>query len=287
MDLNVMGPLARTAEDLEMMLDASLRFGGMRLGGMNDIPGARLDDAGPVDLHTLRVGLWLDDPVAPVDSVTRSTVEAFVEQLESAGAVIDPGARPAASSSDLHDTYGRLLTPVMSAGLPASVMEPLAAVADAIDGPLDAGDPATFVDRNARDSLASHIAWLSANERRAQAQVAWNDVFDSVDVMLMPVSQTQAFAHDTERSYRDRSVIVDRGADHPSDRAYHELLFWAGLATMPLLPSIVMPLGPVNGLPLGVQMVGPRWSDRRLLRLASAISDVCQLRFTPPTVITG
>lgn len=287
MDLTVAGPLARTPDDLSLLLDAALRVGAMRLGGEHPVPGARLPEVGSPALDGLRVGLWLDDSLAPVDSATRTALASFAETLAGHGAIVDETARPDVGSAELHDTYSRLLTAVNGAGWPTKVRDQFAAIAGSIDGPLDAADPETFGRRLARDGVADHASWLSANERRAKAQRAWSELFDRVDVVLMPVSQTQAFLHDIERPYGERTVAVDRGPEHDSHRAYHELLFWAGLATMPLLPSIVMPLAPVNGLPLGVQMVGPRWSDHRLLGLAGVMAEAAELRFQPPTLITG
>jgi amidase len=286
-DLNVMGPLARSTEDLGVLLDASMRVRSMSVGGVAPVPGAALPSPTATGLTGLRVGLWLDDPVAPVDSTTRAGIEQFTETLSAAGALVDPSVRPAMASSDLHDIYSRLLSAVNGAGWPQGVRERFAAVAQTIDGPLDAGDPETFLRRLARDGIADHASWMSANERRIEARRAWAELFDRVDVVLMPVSQTQAFEHDTEIPYAERMVAVDRGPDHDTHRAYHELLFWAGLATMPGLPSVVMPLGEVNGLPLGVQMVGPRWADRHLLALASTMSDAAGLSFRAPTLITG
>ncbi len=287
MDLGVMGPIGRSVEDLELLFDASLRHGAMRLGGQAAVPGAQLPGSGSVELAGLRVGLWLDDPVSPVDTVTRTTIGAFAAELEALGAHVVDDARPAVSSAELHDTYNRLLTPVTSAGLPASVLDRLRAIAADAPPELPADDPSTFRARHARDTLARHAAWLAADERRARAQAAWHDLFDTVDVVLMPVSQTQAFLHDTERPYADRMVAVDRGPDEPEERAYHELLFWAGLATMPLLPSLALPLGPVDGLPLGVQVVGPRWSDRRLMAIGSAMATGTGIGFVPPTLVVG
>ncbi len=286
-DLAVMGPLARSAEDLVLLLDASMRFGAMKVGGVGSVPGAELPESGPIELGGLRIGLWLDDSVSPVDSVTQTGIERFASTLASAGATIDEAARPALGSSELHDIYCRLLSGVNGAGWPKKVREKFAAAAKTIDGPLDAGDPATFSQRLGRDGVADHASWLSASERRAKAQAAWAEMFERVDVVLMPVSQTQAFEHDTEVTYSERMVAVDRGPDHETHRPYHELLFWSGLATMPELPSVAMPLGAVNGLPLGVQMVGPRWADRRLLGLAAAMAETADLSFQAPTLITG
>lgn len=276
-DLWVMGPLGRSIDDLALMLDASLV-----VGGMGGVPGAHLPAGDRVDVGALRIGLWSDDPIAPVDAATRIAVEGFASTLDGAGCSIDAEARPAIAASDLHDLYGRLLFPVMAAGLPASVLDRLRPIAAGASSDLDAGDPSSFAERHARDSVSTHTAWLRAAEQRAKAQASWARLFERVDVVAMPVCQTQAFLHDTERSYADRTVDVDG-----EQRAYHELLFWAGLATMPLLPSVVLPLGPVNGLPMGVQLVGPRWSDRRLLAIGAAISETLGLRFSAPPLLSG
>ena len=70
-------------------------------------------------------------------------------------------------------------------------------------------------------------------------------------------------------------------------RPYPELLFWAGLATMGALPVVTLPAGSVEGLPCGVQVIGPRWSDNRLLAIAAAIADELEIAFQAPTLIVG
>ncbi len=276
-DLSVSGPLGRSIADLELMLDACLRIN--PLGGA---PGAALPEASPVDVASLRVGVWADDPVSPVSAATRNAVTGVAERLDGVGATIDPGIRPATSSGDLHDIYSRLLFAVMGADLPERVRASMVEHRSTLTTALDAGDSATFNDRMMRDNVADHRDWLIAHERRCKVELEWATLFDSVDVMIMPVCQTPAFAHDTERPYVDRTVDVDG-----VERNYHELLFWAGLATMPQLPSVVIPTGTVDGLPLGIQIVGPRWSDRQLLATADAMCEALDLRFVPPTLVTG
>ena len=47
---------------------------------------------------------------------------------------------------------------------------------------------------------------------------------------------------------------------------------WAGLATMPGLPATAIPAGrPSDGLPVGVQLIGPLFEDRTPLRLAELL----------------
>ena len=52
-------------------------------------------------------------------------------------------------------------------------------------------------------------------------------------------------------------------------------LVWAGLATMPGLPATAIPAGTsIEGLPVGVQLIGPMFEDRTPLRLAELLEQV-------------
>ena len=66
-DVNVVGPITRSAEDLDLLLGILLR----------DEPPWSVDLApAPEDVTSLRVAAWLDDPFCPVDdevlAVTRA-----------------------------------------------------------------------------------------------------------------------------------------------------------------------------------------------------------------------
>jgi amidase len=135
----------------------------------------------------------------------------------------------------------------------------------------------------ARDSTLAHRDWLAANERRAHAQHAWADVFENVDVMIAPIQPVAAFPHDNEQPYGKRSLSVN-GTDAP----YRGILFWAGLATMPHLPSVAIPIGQTaDGLPVGMQLIGPKWSDHKILSIGEEISSVLGQHFTPPPLVSA
>ena len=101
--------------------------------------------------------------------------------------------------------------------------------------------------------------------------------------MIAPIQPVAAFPHDTERSYGKRTLSVN-GSDAP----YRGILFWAGLATMPHLPSVAIPIGQTaEGLPVGMQLIGPKWSDHKILSIGEEISSVLGQHFTPPPLVTG
>ena len=274
-DLGVFGPIGRSCGDLRVLLEV-LTNSASAFGGA---PGAELPrfETQP-DIADLRIGVWSDDPVAPVDNSVKDLIEDAAERLADAGAEVDNEIRPAIAADDLHRTYMQLLNAAMSPGTPRHLWNDL--IEKAASAAVDTDDAAEMF---AMDTTIAHRNWLSANERRAHAQRAWDDVFERVDVVLAPVLPVAAFPHDIERPYGKRTLRVN-GADVP----YRNMLFWAGLATMPLLPSVSIPVGhTAGGLPVGMQLIGPKWSDHKILSIGEELTSVLGERFTPPPLVTG
>ncbi len=66
---------------------------------------------------------------------------------------------------------------------------------------------------------------------------------------------------------KQRRIKID-GKDY----VYPDQLAWPGIATLPGLPSTAIPTGfAPDGLPVGVQIVGPWLEDRTPLKLAELI----------------
>lgn len=109
------------------------------------------------------------------------------------------------------------------------------------------------------------LAWyLAALDRRDRFMSSWEDYFGSYDAMIVPPGTTTAFTHDSTEDFGQG----------------HQLVF-ANLAGLPVL---AVPAGHDEaGLPIGVQIVGPRWSEVRLLEIAAALEEAGILpRFTRP-----
>ena len=87
------------------------------------------------------------------------------------------------------------------------------------------------------------------------------------DAVICPVMPTPAYPHDHSADQETRRINID-GKDY----VYPDQLAWPGIATLPGLPATAIPLGlSPEGLPVGVQIVGPWLEDRTPLKLAELI----------------
>ena len=112
-DINVFGPIARSARDLDLLL-------GVLAGPDPERAVAwrlELPDAGFDSLRGVRVGTWLDDPACPVDAEYGALLRAAADALADAGARVDD-ARPPVSFAEQHALFTRMILPAISPSLP-------------------------------------------------------------------------------------------------------------------------------------------------------------------------
>jgi amidase len=95
---------------------------------------------------------------------------------------------------------------------------------------------------------------------------AWEEFLGDYDAVLLPVTPTVAFPHAPPKTPLD----VD-GESVESWRIDHLLYPFSFTGA----PSVVMPAGvDAAGLPIGVQLVGRRWQDERLLAVAATVDSL-------------
>jgi amidase len=264
-DLGVGGPMGRSAADLALGLDV--------LAGPSpsDAVAWRLELPPPRAnrLADLRVGVWLEDPLGPVDAEVGDVLSNAVDAIAKTGARIDAKTRPI-DPREQHRTYAQLLNAVMGAGSPPEVLARAEAAAPTIPASED-----SFSVNALRGLALRHREWLGLNERRARLRAQWASYFRDVDVMLCPIMPTAAFAHD-HSEINTRTLIINGKAE-----PYFQL-FWAGLAVNAYLPGAVAPAGRTRaGLPVGIQIVGAYLEDRTPVAAAALLADVLG-GFTPP-----
>ena len=252
-DIAVAGPMARSIGDLELELDV--------LAGPDrwDAPAWRLQlpPARASIFADLRIAAWLDDAYCPVDASTRRLLGETVAAVEEAGGRIDTEARPGFTLEKVDGVFKRLLMAALSGGHPREKIEHMAANTD--------DTPAGFVKRA---TAARHRDWLADHERRLQIRERWREFFEKYDVILLPVQSRGAIPHDQSMPQWERVVEID-GVTRP----YLDLFSWTGPAGAGMLPATVVPIGlGDDGLPIGVQVVGPYLHDRTTLQAARLIA---------------
>ncbi|MEM7096060.1 MAG: amidase family protein [Actinomycetota bacterium] len=239
-DNNVVGPIARSVADLELMLPV-----------MHE-PFMAPAAATQQSLHDFRVGIVLHSPVGEQDDQVTRTIEAAV------AALVDAGVRVVAPPRT------ELLVETHEVGLELG----RAAACGPYPPP-----PAEDLDRYKQggrdyDALAAWGAampyreWIGLNNRRGELRARWTDYFGGADLLLAPVTPTTAPPHDTHRPFNEQTVLVN-GAERP----LIEQWIWASLANPTYQPSVAFPAGLADdGLPVGMQAVGPFMADRTCLR---------------------
>ena len=101
-------------------------------------------------------------------------------------------------------------------------------------------------------------------------------------MLLCPVAPVPAIVHDQSEPASERVITVN-GATRP----YGDLLGWIGLATMALLPATVVPVGRTpEGLPVGLQIIGPYLEDYTPLDVAAYMSERVY-DFEPPSAFVS
>jgi amidase len=267
-DINVAGPLARSAADLELALD-------VLAGPLPDRGRAwRLELPPPrhSSLRGFRVAAWLDDPAAPVDTVVRERLEATVEALRREGLSVDETARPGFTLAQAVEVYRGLMIPITAAVMRDAEFAAVVKQADAADR--DAGDELA---RFLRAIGVRHRDWLLLHEERERLRGLWADFFRRFDVLLCPTAPVTALRHDHSEPMVLRKLEVGGGT-----RPYTDLLAWPGFVGACLLPASVAPVGRArDGLPVGIQIVGPFLEDRTPLAFAAHLEALLG-GFVPP-----
>jgi amidase len=267
-DIDVVGPLARSADDLAIALSVMAGPDAIEAAGWQ----LRLQRPRQKRLRDFKVALMHDAPGFPVDRDVADRLQALAEFLGQQKVKVDERARPAIDTGEAWDVYVRLLRSATSDRQSDGEFEKNAGLARAL-----ATTDQSYYARATRASVLSHRDWLAANEARHRMRLAWADFFTKYDVLLCPVAGTAAFPHDQKGERYERTLVVNGKRVPVTDH-----LFWAGYTGASYLPSTAAPCGfTPKKLPVGVQIVGPQYGDLTCLAFAGMLEREFQ-GFVPP-----
>jgi amidase len=203
-------------------------------------------DAVPtLDLKNLRIAFAPTFPGFPVATEIHNAVVELAKQLNPFCAAVEEATLPALDFHQDPMSAGELIGMAIGAFQPEEQERPT--------------------------TLAQYLAAL---HRRDQSIIAWEQFFDEWDVLLHPPSTVTAFPH------------CETGTPlHVDGR---EVVYWTVNAHCTLFnytghPAAVLPYKlDSDGLPIGVQIVGKRWSESRLLAIARTLVQVTGEFRRPP-----
>jgi len=254
--LSVDGPLGASVRDLVLTLRV---MAGAHPADPLSWPVALGDDV-EIDWSMLRVAVSEDLGSAPVDQEVRAAFRATVDRLSDDGARIVE-AQPAAGDPT------RLWNDI---ALPEGF---------ASEGPLLEHDGIDPVSREITEAGRSVSAadYLDAQERRAAFTEVWEAFFDldeGYDVLLTPSLPLAAFSTEVTGP-----TEIDGS---PIDPFFDDWCLLALPANLTGQPASAVPTGlSSDGLPVGLQVMGPRWGDLRTLAVAARVEALLDFDLAP------
>lgn len=263
-ELGVAGPLARSATDLALLLPLLARPNRAK-----ELKPARHDK-----LEDFRIGVWMGDDAYLLDDGYRAVLESYLADLENAGSQITRVELPV-DPEETYETYMQALFAIVGAGAPDEADIFAEFVPD---------DPTGIAEKMVRYMRTTLPEWFAVQDRREHLFCQWARYFEQFDVLLCPTVPIVAFPHMVEgegvhSDQLNRRIIVN-GREEP----YLDFT-WQGMATVANLPATVMPTGRlVEGLPAGLQIIGPHMEDLTAIRFAELAEQELG-GFVPPPAI--
>jgi aspartyl-tRNA(Asn)/glutamyl-tRNA(Gln) amidotransferase subunit A len=237
------GPLARSVADAALMLNV--------LSRPDDrdpyaLPPEDRDYRHGIDdgVRGWRIGVSADLGSARVDPDIAAAVDAAARRFEELGAAVEPVPPPFASPKDALRTLWSAGTARILGGFRA---EQLILV-----------DPGLVADAAAGESIGA-VDWLGADVARTALGISMAKFHQRYDLLLTPMMPVPALpvAQDLYDPANERHWIDWSPFSYPFN--------------MTRQPAATIPCGLTgDGLPIGVQIVGPLYADHRVLRAARA-----------------
>ena len=263
----VQGSLARSAADLELLFDVLCAPDGLDARGWRiELPEPRFERLAACRIGILQLPDWI-----PVERAILDAQQTLGDVLARSGAAVQ-GVDLSRHFGDLTEYYRHYLTHlqcVLGGAMPPGARAKAAAKMRCYDDP--------FLGAVA-DGLEAHAGlMLEMLQASLRHRSAWEDVLADIDVLLAPVCNVNAFAHDDAFFY-DRQLLID-GVAHP----YYRLSAIPALASLAGLPATVFPTGrfAATGAPIGLQAMGRYLDDRAVLRFARLVEEQIG-GFVPP-----
>nr|WP_320133818.1 Asp-tRNA(Asn)/Glu-tRNA(Gln) amidotransferase subunit GatA [uncultured Holophaga sp.] len=262
--LDQVGPVAGSAADLAAGLSVMTGLDPKDSTSL-DLPGTeRLAGLRPISLKGLRVGLPKEYFGEGIEPGVRTILEAAIRRFGEAGAELREVSLP--HTPYAIDTYYLIVTSEVSSnlsrydGVRYGLRQEAGELQELIAGTRDLGLGAEVKRRILLGAFCLSRGYydayyMKALKARTLITRDFEAAFGQVDVLLTPVSPTPAFP---------------LGANTLDPMAMYLADVFTVTAPLAALPVLALPAGFCGGLPVGLQLTGPRLSDVKLLEIGAA-----------------
>ncbi len=258
----VLGPMARDIDSLAVMMDV--------MAGQHSIDPFSLPTPTTyhdaltehLDLSDITLGYTPDLDMFAVEASVQETIESTLDILEAAGVSIEPLTLDTPPKGAITHTYSLQVTTFFAAAM-AEIEASLGI--DLLSDHPDAvpADLQTMISLGQSNDITeySHSDFL-----RTEFYQTITTAVDGLDAIICPTLATLPLTHDEPYP---QEINGESTSGLPTDW----MLTWPFNLTGH--PVVNIPGGTANGLPVGMQLVGDRYSDASLLRIAAAIEQAC------------
>ncbi|WHO82751.1 amidase [Rhizobium leguminosarum] len=237
------GPMTRSATDAAAMLKAmsgrDLRDWFQGSGVLDTLDGATGDLAGK------RIGYWSKPPAGDVDPEVAAAINAVVEKIRAAGAVVEPVDLPGENLLQLFHHHW----------FSGAAMR-LSLIPECARAGIDPG----FLEIAAEGAAYGSTELVAAQGKRAHFGGAMDRLLADYDYLVSPGTAIPAF---------------DAGLEVPAGSNYARWTEWAGFSfpiNLSQQPAAVIPAGlTAAGLPIGLQVIGARGHDASVLSASASL----------------
>jgi amidase len=257
------GPIARSVEDLRLCLDL-----------IEGPDGAEWEVAPLVQEETIHQPLsnyrfaWCDrfEDLA-ADIPTQKAMETFAQKLSAAGCKVERIAPHDFNFTDAWETFGELCVCQLALSQNAILRSVVGGVAKRLPSQVIPGG--SLEQGFVRGVSMSMQGYMEALTRRDRLITKLEQFLSPWDGWLCPVTPGPAFTHrPTWFPLRQRLEVNDQMLSY-----WMWGLGFTSIFSLTGNPVVTMPIA-TEGLPIGVQLVGSRWQDRRLLAIAQALTEI-------------
>jgi amidase len=254
----VHGPLARSAEDAALMLDAMVGFS--RLSPISVTPpwaSVQVEVARAHHAKGLRVAYAPDIAGIGVDAEIDNICRAAARRLQEAGAIVEEISFDVSAGRDPYQAW-------RGAWMVAQQFENISRLAEFgenLRGNVERGLKVTTLD------LAQ------AEQTRQIVFHRFRELFERYDLLVTPAAPVKPYP------------VEQNFPDEINGRKFESYVDWiapAFLITLVSLPAGSVPAGMTSdGLPVGLQIVAPRFEEPRILSLAKIVQQMNPIGWPP------